>query len=218
MRQCKAVCTANGLDPRLCALPHGCAHEMLEQFLTESGSSDEEFNPYLSDSGRYNHSHPKGNILFDDLADEFNGIVFGLNDSNDKYSPDLRLRKTYINMMKDPRSKLSLLRLQCAAAHLLSQLLDECLFIHMHDGCDTLWGLMVSMLSYLPIEDGLHSIATGENKFFPLPPGCALAWPTSTHQSGANPLQPPPHVSGTAGETTSESEKMSLSHVITPCD
>ena len=120
--------------------------------------------------------------------------------------------------MQDPRSRPSLIRLQRALAELLSQLLDEHLFIQTHDGYDALRSLMVSMLSYLPIEDDLRSIAAGENKYFPLPPGRALARPTSTHQPDADPPLPPPHVSGTAEETTPESDKTSPSHVITSRD
>ena len=57
--------------------------------------------------------------MFNDLADGLNAIVNGLNNSDDEYGPDLRLRETYINMMKDYNSTFSLGKLQAAAARLL---------------------------------------------------------------------------------------------------
>ena len=178
----------------------------------ESGSSNEEFNPYLSDSDDY---HPlwKGNIWFDDLAQELDSIVFGFNNSDDEYGPNIRLRETYINMMQDPRSTLSLNRLQYATAQLLSQLIENRLFVHTPASFNALWGLIASMLSYPRFHRGLSHIATGEDNCFPLPLSCTLTWPASPHQSGSDPSQPSPHVSGTAEETAPEGDKASLSHV-----
>ena len=92
----------------------------------DSGSSigDYNYNPYLSDSDKYNHPHWQGNILFNDLAEGLNAIVNGLNDSDNKHSPDLRLRKTYISMLWEYNSTFSLGKLQAAAARCYGTILS----------------------------------------------------------------------------------------------
>ena len=133
--------------------------------------SSGDFNPYLFDSNEYNNPHQHGNILLDDLANGLNAIVFSLNDSDDEYSPNLRLRETYIGMLQGSNSTVSLDRLQTAAARLLTQLLEEHLFVTGPDSCNALRGLMASMLSHPSLDLDLDDIATGEDKLFPISPG-----------------------------------------------
>ena len=154
--------------------------------------SSGDFNPYLSDLNEYNHPYREENILLNDLAEGFNAIVSGLNDSDDEYGPDLRLRETYINMMKDYNSTFSLGKLQAAVARLLSQLLEERLFMPTPDSCIALRGLMASMPTHNHLNLDLDDVATGEDKFFPLPPDCALIRPPTHRHYIANPPQPPP--------------------------
>ena len=174
--------------------------------------SSGDFNPY-SDPDEYNLPWQQGNILFNDLATELNTIVDGLNDSNDEYGPQLRLRETYINMMQDYHSTYSLGNLQTAVAHLLSQLLEEGLFVPTPDSRNALRGLMASMLIHRHLNLNLDDVATGEDPRFPLSPDCVLMRPSTHHHYGANPPQLSPHVSGTAEETVSNSDKKSLNHV-----
>ena len=92
-----------------------CSEEWNTEEEDRISESSGDFNPYLFDSNEYNNPHRYGNILLDDLADELNAIVFGLNDSDDEYGPDLRLRETYIAMLQGSNSTFSLDRLQTAA-------------------------------------------------------------------------------------------------------
>ena len=115
--------------------------------------------------------------------------------------------------MKDYNSTFSLGKLQAAAAHLLSQLLEERLFMPTPDSCSALRGLMASMLTYKHLDLGLDDVATGEDKHLPLPPDCALIRPPTHRHYVADPPQPPPHVSETAEETAPEGDNTLPSHV-----
>ena len=58
-------------------------------------------------SSRKNHSCHKDNILLDGLANNINSLIFGLNNTNNKYSPELRLQKTFVSIMLDSKNSLN---------------------------------------------------------------------------------------------------------------
>ena len=163
-----------------------------EEWSTEEedriSESSGDFNPY-SDPDECHLPWQQGNILFNDLATDLNAIVDGLNDSDDEYGPQLRLRETYINMMQDYHSTFSLGNLQTAVAHLLSQLLEEGLFVPTPDSRNALRGLMASMLIHRRLNLNLDDVATGEDPRFPLPPDCVLMRPSTHHHYDADPPQ-----------------------------
>jgi len=132
----------------------------------------------------------------DSLADDINGIIFGLEEDEDM----IHLRQSLLDSMSNAPD--SIQAFQHAIIHMLNTLLNENLFIPSTPSMIALCELQATLLTHACIDDSMHYVASGENSNYPLN---TTHFPSSKSPSDpitdpSGPMQQPSYMSGTVAD------------------
>jgi len=153
---------------------------------------DDAWDKLHASSNWQTHKHPQDNPLLDFLADDINGIIFGLEEDEDM----IHLRRSLLDSMSNAPD--SIQAFQHVIICMLNTLLNENLFIPSTPSMIALQELQATLLTHAHVGDSMRFVASGENPNYLLN---TTHFPSSKSPSDptadpSGPMQQPPHVSG----------------------
>ena len=154
------------------------------------------------------HKRPQDNPLLDSLADNINGIIFGLEEDKDM----IHLRWSLLDSMSNAPD--SIQAFQHTIIRMLNTLLNENLFISSAPSMIAPCELQATLLTHAHIGNSMCYVASGENSNYPLNTTYFPSFksPSDTIADPSGLMQQPPHMSRTAADDPGAGTS-TLSHV-----